>query len=86
MSSDEFSLFLASFLSILNKKDLFPNQPSSFIPLFMPVDKAPRKKKPIIIQIKRSKKIKEEYAWPDLTISVSGSSGSKFLYIGISII
>ena len=42
----------------LNKKDLFPNQPSSFIPFFMPVDKAPRKKKPIINQIKRSKKIK----------------------------
>ena len=65
----------------LDRNDLFPNKLFCFIALIVDVEKAPRKKKPIIIHRILSKAIEDEKAWPDWIISVSGSKGSKYLLI-----
>ena len=85
MKTYSFSLFnevffLSDFLLIPINDVLLLNQPWSFKPFFNPLVKAPIKKNPINNQINLSKNIKGEKAWPDLTISVRGSKGSKWLY------
>ena len=80
---------LSSLLDVFRpvKNDLLPNQSLSFIPLIIDVEKEPRKKNPIIIQKIFSSAMEDEKAWPDLTISVRGSKGSKLIsYIFSSLI
>jgi len=69
--------FLLDFLFNPIKDVLLLNKPWSFKPFFNPEVMAPIKKNPMNNQISLSKNIKGEKACPDLTISVSGSKGSK---------
>ena len=77
LSNDVF--FLSDFLFIPIIEVLLLNQPWNFKPFFNPVVIAAIKKNPMNNQISLSKKIKGDKACPDLTISVRGSKGSKFL-------
>ena len=75
--------FLSDFLFIPIIDVLSLDQPWNFKPFFNPVVIAPIKKNPMNNQISLSKKIKGEKACPDLTISVSGSKGSKSNHMNI---
>tara|TARA_Y100000589_G_scaffold293321_1_gene298223 strand:+ start:142 stop:423 length:282 start_codon:yes stop_codon:yes gene_type:complete len=79
--------FLSDFLFIPIKDVLLLGHRWSLKPFFNPVVIAPIKKNPMNNHISLSKKIKGENACPDLTISVSGSNGSKcfiwYVYIDI---